>query len=367
MKITADRNQLAESVARAAQGLPLHPDSPVRAGILLFVSDDHAHLTGGDEDVTFTARLPLLEGSAEPARRILPGKLLLEMTRYLPQQDVTLDISGSQVSFICGRSSFTLGARPGEEYPEWSAPPAPRCTLDGAELAAGLRRVAPAASDDQAGLTGILLSLSDGKLTLVATDKYKLGLVELAANGHPGTMLRTALLPAKAAERYARYCEGEARAGWDDCLVSLHSAGLLVTARQVAARRTPDGEVDFLKWEPLLQGERAWHACDTAELTRAVRMALLAAAPDAMGGRDARIALAFGNGEVVVTAGGATQAAGCAYDGEPVDLAVGGRNLLAGLQGCGNLVYLSFTASRKPLLLDSDGLRWLVQTRGETP
>jgi hypothetical protein len=99
-------------------------------------------------------------------------------------------------------------------------------------------------------------------------------------------------------------------------------------------------------------------------------MAYVAGEGDAAGHQDKRIELVFSEGEIAVEAGGAHQVIefsydGCGTGGKEVTLAVGGKNLLAGLGGCGEQVNLAFTLPRKPLLLDSEGLRWLVQTRSE--
>jgi len=368
LKLIADRDQLAAAVGRAVQGLPQNPVIPVRAGMLLRTSDDHVHLTCGDEDVTFIARCPA--EISEEGFCILPGRMAAELTRYLPAGDVLISTENGKVTVACGRSQFTLSTKPGGDYPLWESPPGPLCTLDGAVLAAGLHKVAPAASDDLPLLSGIMLSLSETGLTLVATDKYKLGTVELpiAAEYETGTKAgmplletrtneQTAFLSSRVAERFARACEGSATVGWDDKLVSLHSQGLLVVARQVAGQM-PAGWREYVR-----QGDR-WYPCETAELTRAVKMAFAAGESEA-GTQDKRVELAFSDGEITITAGGARQVIEFSYDGREVTLAVGGRNLLAGLAGCGEQVRLSFTVPRRPLLLDSEGLRWLVQTRSE--
>lgn len=359
----ASRDELTAAAARATQGLAQVPASPAWAGLLLRTDYDHAHLACSDADAAFIARMPLLE-QAEPGACVLPAKLFAEMLRHLPGGEVAISLTPDEAQVTCGKASFTLRTRPAGEYPLWSPPPAPLCTLDGAELAAGLRKVAPAASAEDPVLNGILLSLSDDTLTLAATDKYKLGTVSLPAKQVAETKHRTAMLPARIAEKFARACEGQASAGWDQSLVSLHSAGLLAVTRQSGAR-DESGQVKFPDWEKLFQGDRAWYACETAALARAARMAAVLADPDAMGHRDFRLELEFGDGQVAVTAGTAKQVVESGYDGEPVTLAVGGRNLLAGLNGCGELVHLAFTVPRRPLLLDSDGLRWLVQTRQE--
>ncbi|HEX6150073.1 MerR family transcriptional regulator [Nocardioides sp.] len=73
-------------------------------------------------------------------------------------------------------------------------------TVDGAELAAALRRVGRAASDDDP-LAGVLLDCADGAVTVVATDRYWLALWSVPV-GEPGGDLR-AFLPTVAARALA--------------------------------------------------------------------------------------------------------------------------------------------------------------------
>jgi DNA polymerase-3 subunit beta len=72
-------------------------------------------------------------------------------------------------------------------------------TVDGAELAAALRRVVRAASPDEGPLSGVLLDCADGAVTVVATDRYWLALWDVPV-GEPGGDRRTFVPSAAAAE-----------------------------------------------------------------------------------------------------------------------------------------------------------------------
>ncbi len=63
-------------------------------------------------------------------------------------------------------------------------------TVDGAELAAALRRVVRAASPEEGPLSGVLLDCADGAVTVVATDRYWLALWCVPV-GEPDGDLRT--------------------------------------------------------------------------------------------------------------------------------------------------------------------------------
>jgi DNA-binding transcriptional MerR regulator len=79
-------------------------------------------------------------------------------------------------------------------------------TIDGAELAASLRRVVRAASPDEEPHSGVLLDCADGAVTAVATDRYWLALWSVPV-GEPDGDLRTFVpLPAvpELAEQVAR-------------------------------------------------------------------------------------------------------------------------------------------------------------------
>lgn len=98
-------------------------------------------------------------------------------------------------------------------------------TVDGAELAAALRRVAWAASSEDGPLAGVLLDCADGAVTVVATDRYWLALWSVPV-GEPAAGEARAFLPAAAIPELA------------DLLANLVTATLTVSAAAVAVDGT---------------------------------------------------------------------------------------------------------------------------------
>ena len=76
----------------------------------------------------------------------------------------------------CGSAEFALVALPLEEYPSLPEPPGVVGTVDGGVLAAAAAQVVPSASRDDTlpMLTGVCLDIDGDRLTLAATDRYRL-------------------------------------------------------------------------------------------------------------------------------------------------------------------------------------------------
>lgn len=95
-------------------------------------------------------------------------------------------------------------------------------TVDGAETASALRRVARAMSPEDGPLHGVLLDLSDGSLAVVATDRYWLASWAVPI-GEASVPERRVFVPAGDVERLARHLERR-----EVATASLHADRLVV-------------------------------------------------------------------------------------------------------------------------------------------
>ena len=184
------------------------------------------------------------------------------------------------------------------------APAEATVTVDGAELAAALRRVARAASADDVPLAGVLLECADGAVTVVATDRYWMALWSVPV-GEPGADVRT-FVPAATVTELA------------DVLAARVTATLTVSAESVRVDGTelvarPDR---FPAYRLILPGR----AAGRATLDRAALAATVAAA--------------VGSG-----------------DSGPVRFAVGGDGIRVGGYGDADQVALPATVSDAPVTL----------------
>lgn len=356
MRFTADRKELTAAVQRASQGLSSRPQNPVHAGILVDAGSG-VDFTAGDGDTEFTAGLDCDTDVTETGSAILPGKMLAEIMKYFTGDTVTIAVNEDTAEITAGKSAFTLAAQDGSKYPSWSSPPAPVLKLDGGEFSSAVQKVAPAASKADMVLGTVCLSAMERKLFITCTDRRCLGIVSLEPSRWlQGEFGEQVLVPVSVMERFARIApEGTVSLGWDDRLVALSTAGTQVVSRQVAGK--------YFGWLPGLRDPGEWVMADTDELTRAVRMAALAA------GDESGITFTFGKDDLTVSAQGQAQSASrvtTGYQGDTMSFLLGADMIIHGLAGCGSVVQMAFAVKPRPVLaMRSGGLRWIVQPRRE--
>lgn len=188
MEFRADRDALAEAVGWTARALPQRPPVPVLSGLLVEADAEGVHLSCFDYEVS--ARTTVEADVAVHGSALVSGKLLADIARSLPHHPVEVVGDGSKLTVSCGSSRFSLMTMPVEEYPSLPSLPAAVGTVPGDALADAVTRVALAASRDETLpiLTGVRVEIEGDTLTLLATDRYRLAMREIAwSPSSPGT------------------------------------------------------------------------------------------------------------------------------------------------------------------------------------
>ena len=199
MKFTVDRDALGEAVTWVARALPTRPVLPVLAGLLLRAEQEgqEPNQIGGNGpgfltlscfDYEVSARMQVRAEVTEPGTFLVPGRLLVEIIRSLPAAPVEFGDDPDGISVTCGEASFGLASLPSAEYPELPDLPQLAGTADGGVLATAIGQVTPAASRDDTlpMLTAVNVEFEGESMTLVATDRYRLAVRELAWDPAPG-------------------------------------------------------------------------------------------------------------------------------------------------------------------------------------
>lgn len=122
MRVTIDRDALADAVAWTTRVLPGRPALPVLAGILLDARDDSGTLEFACFDYEVSARCDAAARVDEPGRVLVQGRLLADIARTLPAAEVTLTLDAGKVVIRCGSTRFALPVMPVEDYPQLPAP-----------------------------------------------------------------------------------------------------------------------------------------------------------------------------------------------------------------------------------------------------
>src|SRR5450631_193416 len=210
MKFRVDRDVFAEAVAWAARSLPPRPPVPVLAGLLLEVTDTLA-LSSFDYEVSANARIEI--NAAEPGRALVSGRLLAEISRSLPPHPVDVAVEGTRVVVSCGSARFTMPTLPVDDYPALPEMPATAGTIGADVFAAAVSQVAIVAGRDDTlpVLTGVRIEIEDDRVTLAATDRYRLAVRELRWQPERSGLSLVALVPARTLADTAKALTGGAQ------------------------------------------------------------------------------------------------------------------------------------------------------------
>lgn len=189
MRIRAQRDDLADVLARANRAVGARTALPVLQGLLCEVSGKTLKVTGTDLDVTVRTQAEV--EVLEEGRAVIPGRLLSEAVRKMPVGLVTLGASENDIEIQGNGPRFTLRPLNAEDFPTQEDVVGDGVEVDGEALAEAINQVTVAASGDGARpiLTGVLFESSDAGLRLVATDSYRLAKRELPGVGIEGTGL----------------------------------------------------------------------------------------------------------------------------------------------------------------------------------
>ncbi|WAX55261.1 DNA polymerase III subunit beta [Jatrophihabitans cynanchi] len=360
MKFRVERDALADAVAWAARSLSARPTVPVLAGLLLSVEDDAISISGFDLEASTEVDVDVTGG--ESGQALVSGRLLADITKALPPHPVDVAVSGSRLSIACGSARFTLPTMPVEEYPKLPAMPSTAGTVDAGEFATAVAQVAVAAGRDDTlpMLTGVRLEIEGAKLTLAATDRYRLAVRELTWNPQdPSADAAQVLVPARTLADAAK-----SLAHSQSLTIALSSGGAgegiigFTGTTSGRASRTTTRLLDatFPAYRSLLPSEWSSSAeVPVGPLVEAVRRVALVA------DRNAPVRLEFADGAVALSAGGddegrAEEQLEVSYEGEAITTAFNPQFLLDGL---GSLsaptARLLFTSSNKPVVLRPAG------------
>jgi DNA polymerase-3 subunit beta len=350
MKFRVERDVLAEAVTWVARGLPNRPPVPVLAGVLIEASDEGT-LTLSAFDYEVSAKITVAAEVAEPGTVLVLGRLLADISRNLPARPVDVATDGSKVQVTCGSSRFSLLLMPADDYPTLPASPAISGTIAGDVFTQAVAQVSIAADrgDTLPILTGVRIEIEGDKITLLATDRYRLAMRELRWNPVATDASHVALVP-------ARTLADTAKALGASGSVEIHlggaSDGLIgfEAGQRRSTTRLLDGE--YPKVTSIFPSSAETESViETTALVEAVKRVALVAE------RNSPVRLRFSDGQVVIEAGTgddaqASEAVEAVTTGPEIEIAFNPQFLLDGLGAVGTpYSRLSFTQSGRPAVL----------------
>ena len=114
MKFTVDSAVLTDSVNWVSRSLSTRPIMTALLGIVIEAGND---ITLSASDLETSAKSSFSADIKEKGRVLVPGRLLAEISRALPNKPVSFNLDGSRVLVTAGAAKFTLPTLPINEYP----------------------------------------------------------------------------------------------------------------------------------------------------------------------------------------------------------------------------------------------------------
>lgn len=204
LKITCDRDALVARLASVSRVVSTRGSVQVLAGVLLRGEGGVLELAATDMELSLRTTLPAdVEGEGAI---VIPGRLLTDLVRLLPDAKVTIEHRAEEgvARLASGTYSSQLNIYAAEDFPRLPELDLPLQAVEASSLLDTVERVSRSASRDESRpvLTGIQVRFEGEKLTMAATDSYRLSVKEtpLASAGPE----LEAIVPARALAELVR-------------------------------------------------------------------------------------------------------------------------------------------------------------------
>jgi DNA polymerase-3 subunit beta len=358
LRIRVSRDELAAKLAVVARGVSTRTAVLVLGGIQLRAEGEKHHLAATDMEVSLRAALDAGVDSEGPA--VVPGRLLLDISRSLPEGEVTIEHKPEEAVVVvsCGSALYRLHTYSTEDFPRLpEVDESSLHTLERDALVETIGRVSRSASRDESRpvLTGILVRFEPGKLVMAATDSYRLAVKETPVTGTVPDL--EAIIPARALQELARIAgtTDEIQLGLQENHVVFGSDGTWLTTRRI------DGQ--FPNYRQLLpeqfEHELTMPRAEVLEVVRRASVMIQRATP---------LQLRFADGELTVIArthevGESKESMPVGFTGETLEIGFNADFLRDGLESMdGDDVRFKLISPLRPAVLqgESDDFTYLV-------
>jgi DNA polymerase-3 subunit beta len=358
MKLTCSRDEFVAKLAVVSRAVSTRSSVQVLAGVLLRAEGSELQLAATDMELSLRTSLDAqVEGEGSV---VVPGRLLIDLARLLPDSEVELEHRAEEgvVQLVCGSASYRLHTYSAEDFPRLPEVDATQTfTVEAEALLETVAQVSRSASRDESRpvLTGILARFEPGKLVMAATDSYRLAVKETDLAG--STQELEAIIPARALTELARIA-GDAtqlELGVQENQVAFRTGDAVLTTRRI------DGQFPNVKQ---LLPEQFEHVVTLprSELLDVVRRVAV------MAQRNSPLRLRFSEGELQVSAqtqdvGEAKEALPAPFTGDTLEIGFNPEFLRDGIESVqSDEVQLKLISPLRPGLIqgESDDYSYLI-------
>ena len=179
MKLSINKTELQNALSVVLKGASSRSTLPILSGVLLDVHGDTLTLQTTDLELSIQYTVAALV--EEEGRAVVPAKLFSGIVKNLSDAAVHVSADEESADIACDGASFSIKALNPEDFPGFPhVDVTQRIEVPFSQFSSMVRRVARVVSRDEgrAILTGVLVTLEQGCLKMVATDSYRLAITE---------------------------------------------------------------------------------------------------------------------------------------------------------------------------------------------
>lgn len=181
MKFTVSQSSLAKALLVVAKGMATNSTLPYLSGI--YIKAGEGTLEFQTANLTISIRHRIAANVEEPGETVVSGKILTGIVKTLPDAAVSFSMEpGMRVMEVsCQKSRFRLNTLNASDFPEFPTYALERTIeLPSALLSEMVDKVYKVTSRDTSRpiLQGVLLSVEENTIRLVATDSYRLAVCD---------------------------------------------------------------------------------------------------------------------------------------------------------------------------------------------
>ncbi|HEX5781003.1 MAG TPA: DNA polymerase III subunit beta, partial [Solirubrobacteraceae bacterium] len=206
MKLSTRRDALFHQLQTVTRAASTRSAVQALSGVQLQAASGGIELRATDMEIGL--RVPLEGDVAREGAVVLPARLLVDVVRALPADELTLELRAAEqdVELNSGSATFHIRTLRLEDFPPLPEPGGDdQLDVPGPALVETVLKVARAASRDETRpvLTGVLVSANEQELRMAATDSYRLAVKDTALEA-PLSRSFEANVPARALQELTR-------------------------------------------------------------------------------------------------------------------------------------------------------------------
>lgn len=183
MKFTITRSTFIKTLNDVSRAISTKTTIPILTGLKLDLTDSGLVLTGSDADISIEAHIDAADEKNDlqiesPGSVVLPARFFNEIVKQLPESTMTVEVGDNfQTAITSGSSEFTINGLDANNYPRLPEIESDQpLTVPADVLRQLINQTVIAVSNQESRpiLTGVHMTLADGKLVAVATDSHRL-------------------------------------------------------------------------------------------------------------------------------------------------------------------------------------------------